>query len=168
MDLRLITALFFCALIGCSAQSPVDANNHAATLGERPAALRDAKVSRGGVLCPIEKLNGEGVRQLPALRAGSVVTLSGWATVADAANPTPPLVHLVLRPRGSSGSADAFLPGQREARTDLAATNPRIRNAGFVVTARLPSVPGRYDVLLWTGSEDAQVECDTHARLELQ
>ena len=121
-----------------------------------------------GAACPIEQVNGEAVRALPALKAGSFATFAGWSTVADDRDPTPPMVHLVLRPAGSDGDADAFIPGKRVPRHDPSSTEARMRNAGYMVSGRLPQVPGRYQVLLWVGDSRVQVPCQTGQQLELQ
>jgi hypothetical protein len=121
-----------------------------------------------GAVCPIEQANGEPVRVLPMLKAGTFATFAGWSTVADDRDPTPSMVHLVLRPAGSDGEADAFLAGKRTLRDDPSYADPRMRNAGWLASGRLPQVPGRYQVLLWVGDADVQVACDTQQVLDLQ
>lgn len=162
MDVRVIAMSMACfGLLACGRDKPVRDFEATSVLGVRPGEIAKAQNLPLGAACPIEQVNGEHIRAVPGLKAGTFVTFSGWSTIASERNPTPPLVHVVLRPVGSGGEADAFIPGKRVPRNDPSATDSRVRNAGFTASGRLPGVPGKYQVLVWVGNAEFQVSCDT-------
>lgn len=155
-------------LLACSRQEPARDFTASSVLGQRPEVIASAVLQPKGAICPIERVNGELVRSIPVLKAGQIATVAGWITIADEKNPTPALIHLVLRPSGSKGDADAFIAGKRETRRDPSSTDKRMLNSGYIATGRLPTIPGTYEVFVWTGDGDVQVACNTQQRLELQ
>ncbi|MBF6023247.1 hypothetical protein [Lysobacter niastensis] len=134
---------------------------------ELPAALASATLSRQGVICPLESVNGVGTRRLTPLVPGSVAEFTGWSTVADAERPTPPLLHIVIRSQ-VVGAADQFLPAVRIRRPDIANGNPRLIAAGYSARGKLPAVPGAYNVIVWVGDDERQIECDTGVLLTVR
>ena len=149
------------ALAGCR-EAP-ETNPDSAELGPRvvPIKMTDARVEKGRVICPLEVVNGNPVRDTRTFPAGSKATLVGWSRVADRQRPVPPLVHAVFRSTVPDGSADLFWPGVRVARPDIALTDSRMAMSGYSVSGRLPENPGRYRVLIWVGDTGLQRECDT-------
>ena len=135
--------------------------------GAMPASIAHAERRAVGAICPVERIDGEMIRSAPPLRAGAIATFAGWSRVADPSNPVPSLVHMVLRPVGSKGASDLFLPAQREKRDELAAVQG-MAMAGFIATGVLPAAPGRYQLLVFQGNEDWQAECDTGQTVSLE
>lgn len=167
---RSLGLLLTCA-VAASGCSPDNADRNAITAanGAVPVAEFSAVPLRAaGAICPIDKVNGQPVRisTLPELKVGQVVTFSGWSTVADATAATPPVVAVVLRDEDIPTNT-VVLPGRRVPRNDPSSTEPMNRDSGFSATGRLPPTPGRYRVLVWTGTRDFRVECDTRSVLQL-
>jgi hypothetical protein len=131
------------------------------TAAGRPEAIAEAKLLRGGVICPLESVSGNSIRQSRSFRSGSRATLVGWSRVADLHEPTPPLVHVVFRSIVPDGSPDLFWSGLRVPRPDLAQADAVLATAGYAASGPLPANPGKYKVLVWVGDENVQRECDT-------
>lgn len=133
----------------------------------RPTAIADAKRVTGNVICPLEIVNGNSIRQSRTLQAGTRASLVGWSRVADQREPVPPMVHVVFRSTVPDGSQDLFWPGVRVPRPEHSEGNPLLANAGWSAAGNLPRNPGKYQVLLWVGNAGTQRECDTHEVLDL-
>lgn len=134
----------------------------------RPESIRQATLSTGKVICPLEIINGDSIRRGRSFPAGSKATLVGWSTVANRDEPVPPLVHVVFRSTVPDGSADLFWPGKRVARPELSQNDERLANSGYAAVGNFPTSPGKYKVLVWVGDEKAQRECDTGEVFDLQ
>jgi len=152
------------AIAGCH---PGDGTPEATAVAQRPDTIARAGLSKGGVICPLEMANGNPLRQSRSFVAGSRAALVGWSTVADRAQPVPPLAYIVFRSAMPDGSADLFWSARRVARPDLSQSDPRLARAGYAADGELPKLPGKYKVLLWVGDAHAQRECDTGETLDL-
>ena len=145
---------------GCHQRDDAEATPGSTSSG-RPEAIADAKLLRGRVICPLESVSGNSIRQSRSFRAGSRATLVGWSRVADLREPDPPLVHVVFRSMVPDGSPDLFWSGMRVSRPDLAQSDAALAKAGYAASGTFPANPGRYQVLVWVGDQNVERECDT-------
>lgn len=131
-----------------------------------PGTDAERKVLVGGVVCPLESVNGNSIRQSRTLRAGTRATLVGWRRVADAMQSGSGDMHVVFRSIAPDGSHDLSWSAVRVARPELATEGPH--TAGYAGSGVLPVYPGKYKVLLHVDAGRALRECDTGEILDLQ
>lgn len=149
-----LVVLVFAA--GCSREGAT-----ADTSQRAPDASANRKVVTGGMICPLESVNGNPVRMSRSFRIGDRASLVGWTRLADARHPVQGQVHLLFRSTVPDGSQDLSWAGRRVARPDVAMDDSRAGVVGYSASGAFPPNPGKYKVLLRIGDGNAVRECDT-------
>jgi hypothetical protein len=122
---------------------------------QRPAAIRDARDGAFGGICRLDTVNGWSPQER-SFPPGATAIFMGWGRTSDPAQPVPPMVYLVLRPRGGTPEQDLYLEMGRMPRPDLAGDQPSLEMSGFEgLVDRLPAA-GVYEVHLSQGTRHWQ------------
>jgi hypothetical protein len=141
---------------GCSREGAT-----ADTSPRAPGAIANPRVVTGGMVCPLESVNGNPVRMSRSFRIGDRASLVGWTRIADARQAVQGQVQLLFRSTAPDGSQDLSWAGRRVARPDVAMDDPRAAVVGYSASGALPADPGKYKVLLRIGDGNTVRECDT-------
>lgn len=149
--------------------APSNVDETAVTLDARvelPAGWSQQIISAGECMTPVDHINGVAATSTP-YAAGADVKIVGWNVTSSKTEATPALIYGVLKPYDQAQSG-VLLAGNRTERADVAGDNKQFMMAGYELSGKLPTSPGRYRFYVWTGTPDAITECDSKIVVAVQ
>lgn len=131
-----------------------------------PMGLRNLSQRDIGSICMLDSINGQTIRGDASFPPDTMARLQGWARIADAGKPLPPVVYLVLRPNDSSEGRDVYLEMGRMPRPDIGGSDPTLEMIGFEGQAKLPA-EGTYKVQVLQATKAWKTLCTVPATLSI-